>query len=90
MPNMSEDNTISFPCVYPIKVIGADTDQFATQVLEIIATHDTTVDASKVSEKTSQSGKYRSLTIELFATGEPHIRAIFEALRRLPQVKLVL
>ena len=87
---MSEDNTISFPCVYPIKVIGADTDQFATQVLEIITTHDATVDASKVSEKTSQSGKYRSLTVELFATGEPHIQTIFEALRRLPQVKLVL
>ena len=71
-------------------MIGADTDQFATQVLEIITTHDTTVDASKVSEKTSQSGKYRSLTVELFATGEPNIRTIFEALRRLPQVKLVL
>jgi len=87
---MAEDNTISFPCVYPIKVIGADSDQFATQVLEIIAKHDTTVDASKVSEKTSQSGKYRSLTVELFATGEPHVRTIFDALRNLPQVKLVL
>ena len=87
---MSDDNTISFPCVYPIKVIGADTDQFAAQVLEIIATHDATVDASKVSEKTSQSGKYRSLTVELFATGEPQIRTIFDALRNLPQVKLVL
>ena len=87
---MSDDNTISFPCVYPIKVIGADTDQFATQVLEIIATHDATVDASKVSEKMSQSGKYRSLTVELFATGEPQIRTIFDALRNLPQVKLVL
>ena len=87
---MSEDDTISFPCVYPIKVIGVDTDQFATQVLEINAAHDTTVDSSKVSEKTSQFGKYRSLTIELFATGEPHIRTIFEALRGLPQVKLVL
>ena len=87
---MSDDDTISFPCVYPIKVIGADTDQFATQVLEIIATHDATVDASKVSEKTSQSGKYRSLTVELFATGEPQIRTIFDALRNLPQVKLVL
>jgi len=87
---MAEDNTISFPCVYPIKVIGADSDQFATQVLEIIAKHDTTVDASKVSEKTSQSGKYRSLTVELFATGEPQIRTIFDALRNLPQVKLVL
>jgi len=71
-------------------VIGADSDQFATQVLEIIATHDATVDASKVSEKTSQSGKYRSLTVELFATGEPQIRTIFDALRNLPQVKLVL
>ena len=71
-------------------MIGADTDQFANQVLEIVTTHDTTVDASKVSEKTSHSGKYRSLTVELFATGEPHIRTIFEALRRLPQVKLVL
>ena len=87
---MADDNTISFPCVYPIKVIGAGTDQFATQVLEIIARHDTTVDASKVSEKTSQSGKYRSLTVELFATGEPQIRTIFDALRNLPQVKLVL
>ena len=87
---MAEDNTISFPCVYPIKVIGSDTDQFATQVFEIIARHDTTVDASKVSEKTSQSGKYRSLTVELFATGEPQIRTIFDALRNLPQVKLVL
>ena len=87
---MAEDNTISFPCVYPIKVIGADTDQFATRVLEIIARHDTTVDASRVSEKTSQSGKYRSLTVELFATGEPQIRTIFDALRNLPQVKLVL
>ena len=87
---MADDNTISFPCVYPIKVIGADTDQFATQVLEIIARHDTTVDASKVSEKTSQSGKYRSLTVELFATGEPQIRTIIDALRNLPQVKLVL
>ncbi|MFZ9023051.1 MAG: DUF493 family protein, partial [Litorivicinaceae bacterium] len=36
------------------------------------------------------SGKYRSLTVELFATGEPQIRTIFDALRNLPQVKLVL
>ena len=87
---MTSDQTIVFPCAYPIKVIGEDDDGFVAKVCNIISAHDPCFSSAKLVEKTSSAGRYRSLTIELHATGEAQILAIFNEVKRLPQVKLVL
>jgi putative lipoic acid-binding regulatory protein len=87
---MSTDQTIVFPCAYPIKVIGEEDDAFVSNVCDIVAAHDPHFSSEKVVEKKSRAGRFCSLTIELQATGEAQILAIFNAVKQLPQVKLVL
>ncbi len=81
---------IEFPCDYPIKVIGAASPEFAQEILDIVQGFDETVTAGKVTERPSKNGNYVSLTIRLWATGEPQLTELFKALKTIPAVQMVL
>ncbi len=86
---MSEPR-IEFPCDYPIKVIGESVPGFLEEVLAIVCRHDATMTLDKVSERASRRGNYTSITLELWATGEPQIKRMFMELKQCSAVRLVL
>jgi len=87
---MEKPPTIEFPCDYPIKVIGDDSPGFAEAVLAIVGHHDPSVDASRFAAKKSSKGTYVSYTITLTATGEDQLTALFEDLKQITGVRMVL
>ncbi|HDZ10324.1 YbeD family protein [Pseudohongiella sp.] len=81
---------ITFPCRYPVKVMGEAVDGFEQQVLEIFRRHAAGVDDEQVMARPSAKGNYIALTITIEATGIEQLERLFADLKTLSAVRLVL
>ena len=89
---MSDDTKaqIEFPCAYPIKVMGLDENDFATNVIDIVRRHDPALDLALISYRPSRNGKYLAVNVTITATSAAHIQALFEELKASGRVAMVL
>ena len=78
---MTDDSPFDFPCDYPIKAMGAASDDFADLVLELIGRHSDQVDVDSLRIRESNGGRYVSVTVTIVATGKPQLEAIYGELR---------
>ncbi len=81
---------ISFPCRYPVKVMGEAVDGFEQQVLEIFQRHAPGTSEEHMVARPSAKGNYKALTVTMQATGLAQLESLFADLKTLPAVKLVL
>jgi uncharacterized protein len=81
---------LSFPCAYPIKVMVRAEAGVRSRVDAIVARHAGPLDLSEVSERASLERRFLGLTYVIEAQSEQHIAELFAALKRCPQVLLVL
>ena len=84
------ETLITFPCDYPIKVVGDVRPNFHEEVFDVVAKHDPTLTRDRVSEKTSRKGNYVSITFILLAKSESQLKSLFEDLKEIESVRLVL
>jgi putative lipoic acid-binding regulatory protein len=82
--------TITFPCEYPIKVVGDVHPDFHEQVYEIVAKHDPTLTIDRVSQRTSRKGNFISISFMLQATSQQQLEDLFSDLKLVESVRLVL
>ncbi|MEE8057736.1 MAG: DUF493 domain-containing protein [Pseudomonadales bacterium] len=81
---------IKFPCDYPIKIMGRQSDDFRAIVLEVMRKHAGEIKNSQVKERLSGKGSFVSVTITITATGKSQLDAIFEDLKATGRVQMVL
>ena len=81
---------IEFPCDYPVKVMGANDDDFVGVVVEIGRRHAPELQDEQVSVRPSSGGKWVAVTMTIRATGEPQLRALFEDLKATGRIQMVL
>ena len=81
---------IEFPCDYPVKVMGANDDDFVDVVVEIGRRHAPELQDEQVSVRPSSGGKWVAVTMTIRATGEPQLRALFEDLKATGRIQMVL
>ena len=81
---------ISFPCRYPVKVMGEAVDGFEQQVLAIFQRHAPATAEEHMVARPSAKGNYKALTVTMEATGLEQLESLFADLKTLPAVKLVL
>ena len=89
---MSVENPpkLSYPCAYPIKVLGEQADDFVSVILDIVQRHDPEVRSEHVIVKASSGGRYLSVNITITAQGPEHIQALFVDLKASGRVAVVL
>ena len=87
---MNDGPKITFPCDYPIKVIGDGVVGLSDLVLKIASEYDDTLTADKLSERQSREGNYRSITIRFRATGEDQLALLCSALKKQDVIRMVL
>ena len=89
---MSEEQTsrIEFPCVFPLKAIGKDKDNFAEFVTEIVRRHAPELKDDAVSTRASSGGKYISVTATFVATSQEQLDAMYSELSSHERVLFVL
>ena len=93
--NMSEqepkpESLLTFPCVFPIKVMGRREDGFAQTVCDVVLRHAPDFHPETIEMRTSKNGRYLSLTVTLNAKSREQLDALYSELSRHPMVMMVL
>ena len=81
---------IEFPCLYPIKIIGCSVENFKGIVISQVERHTGPIDPALIAVKKSRKNNYISVNITIAASGEKQLGKIFEDLKRIKSVKMVL
>ncbi|MFC2991535.1 HP0495 family protein [Halomonas tibetensis] len=89
-PTDGKPPKITFPCRYPIKVVGNAAEDFAAVVCQVVTRHDPHFDATDMRVVDSRNGRYQSVRLTLLATGEPQLQALFVELKATGRVHMVL
>ena len=76
----SSDELFRFPCEFPIKVMGRDSESFRTLTLAIIERHAGALPASRISERTSSQGRFLALTYTIQAESRAQLDRIYQDL----------
>lgn len=80
---------ITYPCDYPIKVVGDAADDFAELVCQVVVTHSPDFDASSVMVVDSRNGRFQSVRLTIQATSEEQIKRLFLDLKATGRVHMV-
>ena len=89
MPHSAE-SLLTFPCAFPIKVMGRTQDGFAQAIVLVVQRHAPDFDAGSVEMKGSSAGKYLSLTCTINATSREQLDDLYRDLTSHPMVAMVL
>jgi putative lipoic acid-binding regulatory protein len=71
------DDLFQFPCDFPIKVMGRDTDVFRSLTRAIVEKHAGPLEAGRISERASSKGNFLSLTYTIVARDRAQLDAIY-------------
>lgn len=81
---------IEFPCAYPIKVMGKNTDEFSEVVLDVIRRHAPDLRDENISFRHSRENHYLAVNVTIYATGVDQLQALFDDLKATGLVSMVL
>ena len=82
---------IEFPCEnYPIKVLGECSQGYRQEVLSVVSLHAPGFDVNRITERESNKGRFKSITIYITATGVQQLETLHKALVAMPTTRLVL
>lgn len=75
------ESLVEFPTHFAFKVTGENTDDFEEMVIALMTQVDSNLDHDRIKRNLSKTGKYLSLTIEVFVTEQGHIDKVYELLK---------
>ena len=84
------DSLLTFPCEFPLKVIGRHNDEFRSLVLGIVQKHVGAIAPEHISERPSKDGNYLSLTCTFQASSREQLDALYAELTACERVLIVL
>lgn len=87
---LQQDSLIEYPSLFPIKVMGVQTEGFVHAITELAKQFDPFFDATTVELRPSSAGKYLSVTVTVTATSREQLDGLYMALTSHPMVKVVL
>lgn len=79
-----------FPCSFPIKAFGRNSDDFEALVIAIVRRHAPDLDDSAVTSRTSSGAAYRAVTATFMAHSREQLDALYLELSGHEQVLMVL
>ena len=84
---MSDDGKLlTFPCEFPIKVMGRDANDFEQVVRTVFERHLGKLEESQVSSRPSSSGNFLSVTVTFRAESQQQLDALYRDLTSLDEV----
>lgn len=81
---------IEFPCFFIIKVMGVADATFQPNIIDTIKVLVPTFSAEHIEARNSSSGKYISLSCNVWVTSQLALDEVYRAVTGHPQVKYVL
>ncbi len=84
------ESPLTFPCSFPIKVMGLTQEGFAQTIVAVVQRHVADYDAATIEMRSSRAGKYLSLTCTVNAVSREQLDALYRELSAHPMVSMVL
>ena len=84
------ESLLTFPCVFPIKVMGRRQDEFAQVITEIVLKHAPDFHPETIEMRSSKQARYLSLTVTINAKSREQLDALYSELSKHPMVAMVL
>ena len=88
--NNAQPSLITYPCQFPIKVMGQNHEALVGVITHIARQFDPGFDAATVELRPSKAGNYLGVTITITATSREQLDEIYRTLSTHPMVKVVL
>jgi uncharacterized protein len=89
-PNDPPPSLLTFPCEFPLKVMGRREDGFAQLVSEIVMRHADDFRPETIEMRSSKNARYLSLTVTINARSRAQLDALYSELSKHPMVMMVL
>jgi hypothetical protein len=90
LPAPATESLLTFPCCFPIKVMGLTQDGFAQAIVAVVQRHAPDYDAATLEMRASRAGKYLSLTCTVNASSREQLDNLYRELSSHPMVSMVL
>ena len=74
------DDLFQFPCEFPIKVMGRDSESFRSLTLAIVERHAGPLAAESITERQSSKGRFLALTYTIRAESRAQLDRIYQEL----------
>jgi putative lipoic acid-binding regulatory protein len=84
------ESALTFPCVFPIKIMGRTQDGFAQAVSHVVCKHAPDFDPATLEMRASKEGNWLSVTASVNATSREQLDNLYRELVAHPMVKMVL
>ena len=84
------ESLLTFPCVFPLKVMGRREDGFAQTVADIVVKHAPDFHPETIEMRSSKQARYLSLTVTINAKSREQLDALYSELSKHPMVTMVL
>ena len=74
---MHDEAALTFPCDFPIKMMGRDTPEFHDTARALVEKHTGPLDDSLIQTASSRNGRFVSITVTVTATSQRQLDAIY-------------
>lgn len=85
-----DDSLMTFPCDFPLKIIGKNSPVFFDQVEQIIRKYFTVENEVKLASHASQHSNYLAITATIRVYEQATLDALYQELTKHPDMKMVL
>ncbi|MAD91110.1 MAG: transcriptional regulator [Gammaproteobacteria bacterium] len=75
---MIEDSLIDFPCKFPIKIMGRDTQKFRNTVHKLVEKHAGPIDKDSIKINLSDGSNFVAMTITITASSQQQLDDIYQ------------
>lgn len=88
--NNNEESLLKFPCEFTLKVFGERSADFEQEIYQLLQPHVPNLSNNAFQSRTSENGKYLSLSITIYAESREQLDNIYKALTACPKVLMAL
>lgn len=85
-----EESLLTFPCAFPLKIVGKREDDFAQTIATIVVTHAPDFDIATMELRPSRNGNYLSLTCIVNAVSREQLDTLYREISAHPLVRFML
>ena len=84
------DSLMTFPCDFPIKIIGNNHHSFMNEINELVRKHFPNTEDKSIRSQPSKEGNFLAISILLHVLDQATLDALYVDLSKHPEVKMVL
>jgi len=80
MSESGDETLLEFPCRFPIKMMGRDSEQFRRVAIELVEAHTGRIPENDITMTSSRRGTFLSITVTIDAESREQLDNIYRAL----------